>query len=119
MELLTQEIKNALPPLYSTESDRLSDKVFICKFFNPVGAGTWYVCEGAPVNPTMPDDDWLFFGMVDIGMGKEWGYFHLSELKGLTLPLGLGIERDIHFKNEPAAKYEDYPFSETAGHEPM
>jgi len=113
MQLLTKEIKKALRlfPLYSTEETYTSEKVFICKFFNPVGAGTWYVCEGEPVDGSMPEDDWEFFGMVDLGMGQEWGYFRLSDLKGLTLPLGFGVERDIHFKNEPASKYADSEYS--------
>ena len=113
MQLLTKEIKEALRlfPLHSTENVRTSQKVFICKFFNPVGAGTWYVCEGEPVDGSMPDDDWDFFGMVDLGMGQEWGYFRLSELKGLTLPMGNGIERDIFFSNEPASNYVDSEYS--------
>ena len=111
MQLLTKEIKEALRlfPLYSTEDVYTSQKVFICKFFNPVGAGTWYVCEGSRTEHD--SDDWDFFGMVDLGMGQEWGYFRLSELKGLTLPMGLGIERDIFFSNEPASNYVDSEYS--------
>ena len=62
----------------------------------------------------MPDDDWEFFGMVDLGMGQEWGYFNLSELESVITPLGLGIERDIHFQNEPASKYLDEKYWEQA-----
>jgi hypothetical protein len=37
---------------------------------------------------------------------KEWGYFSLSELESVDLLLGgLGIERDIHFNNEPSYRY--------------
>ena len=119
MKLLTQEIKKAMPPLYSTEDIYISNKIFVCKFFNPCGAGTWYVCEGSPEQPHLPlsqrSGDWKFFGLVDLGMGQEWGYFNLSELEELTLPMGLGIERDIHFKNEPAIKYlKDFEFGEQA-----
>ena len=43
------------------------------------------------------------------------GLFNLSELESVTTPLGLGIERDIHFKNEPAIKYlKDFEFGEQA-----
>jgi len=112
MELLTKEIKKALPPLYSGEEIYISKKVFVCKFFNPCGAGTWYVCEGSRIWPDdHDDDDWQFFGLVDLGYGQEWGYFNLSELESVITPLGLGIERDIHFENEPASKYaEDFGF---------
>ena len=30
----------------------------------------------------------------------------ICKLESLTLPLGLGIQRDIFFSNEPAAMYE-------------
>ena len=113
MKLLTQEIKKAMPPLESTEDVYISNKIFVCKFFNPCGAGTWYVCEGSRIEHKI--DDWDFFGMVDLGMGQEWGYFRLSELESVTTPLGLGIERDIHFKNEPAIKHlKDFEFGEQA-----
>ena len=116
MKLLTQEIKKAMPPLYSGEEIYISNKIFVCKFFNPCGAGTWYVSEGSRIWPEDHDnDDWKFFGLVDLGMGQEWGYFNLSELESVTTPLGLGIERDIHFKNEPAIKYlKDFEFGEQA-----
>jgi len=119
MKLLTPEIEKALKlfPLHSTEDIYLSNKIFICKFFNPVGAGTWYVCDGEVVTShrCCDSDDWEFFGLVDLGMGQEWGYFRLSELEELTLPMGLGIERDIHFRNEPAIKHlKDFEFGDQA-----
>jgi len=95
MELLTDEIKKALPKLYSTEDIPVDNKEIICKFFNPMGAGTWYVVEG----DQQPDGDWQFFGLVDL-LEKEWGYFTLSELQSIKLPFGMGIERDIHWGNE-------------------
>ena len=91
MQLLTKEIKNKIPPLYSTEEVPLEDKEFICKFFNPIGRGTWLVCEGEQVG-----DDYKFFGEVDL-LEREWGYFYLSELESIKLPWGMKIERDILF----------------------
>ena len=41
MELLTKELKAKMPPLNSTDRWALP----VCKFFNPCGAGTWYVTE--------------------------------------------------------------------------
>ena len=98
MKLLTEKIKQQLPKMYATDADR--NKHFVCKFFDPCGSWTWYVCEGQEQS----DGDWLFYGLVD-GFEKEWGYFSLSELETFRGQLGLGIERDIYFENEPAEKY--------------
>ena len=39
----------------------------------------------------------IFFGFVK-GHYEEWGYFSLEELQEVRGPLGLKIERDLHFK---------------------
>lgn len=96
MQLLTDEIKDSLPPLYSTEGTPLDKKQWIVKYFNPMGAGTWYICEGEQ----REDGDWLFFGYCDLGFGcPELGYVTLSELESIQLPFGMSIERDIFFDN--------------------
>ena len=96
MQLLTKEIKATLPALYSTENTPCDQKMIVLKFFNPMGAGTWYIAEGSE----QEDGDWLFFGYCDLGIPDcaEWGYVSLSELVSVKLPLGLGIERDIYFQ---------------------
>jgi hypothetical protein len=92
MNLLTNEIKKALPKIYATESVALEDKIVLAKFFNPCGRGTWYAVEGEE-----RDGDFIFFGCVDL-FETEWGYFSLSELVELSLPRGLKIERDLSFE---------------------
>lgn len=94
MKLLTKEIEKRLEshPLYS-QDNKGDDAVVIAKFFNPFGAGTWWVLEGEK----REDGDWLFFGLAEI-WEREYGYFTLSELESLRLPFGLTIERDINFK---------------------
>lgn len=63
----------------------------VVRFFNPIGNGTWLATE--------IDDDDIMFGLADLGFGSpELGYFALSELEAVRLPLGLGIERDICFE---------------------
>ena len=62
MKLLTNDIKRSLPALYSTESTEAENKTILAKFFNPIGAGTWYVVEG----DEQEDGDWVFFGLVDL-----------------------------------------------------
>ena len=89
MQLLTEQIKQALPDLYTTEDVPTDQKRIGCKFFNPCGPGTWYAVEGSED----ADGDWTFFGLVDL-LEREWGYFTLSELESLDVGFGLGIERD-------------------------
>lgn len=63
----------------------------IAKFFNPVGAATWLATE-------LGEDGDTLFGLADLGFGcPELGSFSLSELESVRLPLGLRIERDLHF----------------------
>jgi hypothetical protein len=99
MELLTQELRKQLPPLYSQENEQ--DPMVICKFFHPLSPWTWYAYEGSPVDENGYYDtdkekvDFVFFGWV-YGDYPELGYFSLSELESVTV-MGLGIERDLHF----------------------
>ncbi len=87
MELLTQELREQLPPLYVQEQE--ADPLVICKFFTPDSSWTWYALEFDGVD--------VFFGLV-IGFEQELGYFLLSELQHARGPLGLPIERDLLFK---------------------
>lgn len=89
MQLLTAELRKNIPPLYTFEDSEPQDVPVACKFFDPCGSWTWYVTEF--------DGDDLFFGLVD-GDWPELGYFSLSELQSVKGPLGIGIERDIHFQ---------------------
>jgi hypothetical protein len=86
MKLMTAAIRKSLPPLGATEND--PDPLVRVKFFDPCGSWTWYATEF--------DGEDTFFGLVD-GFEKELGYFSLSELESVRGPLGLGIERDLHF----------------------
>ena len=92
MKLITKELQKNIPAIYSTEEIPLNDKIAVAKFFNPCGAGTWYVIEGQVED----DGDFLCFGLVDLHE-KEFGYFSVGELESIRLPFGLTIERDLHF----------------------
>jgi len=93
MQLLTPELRAQLPRLYTQETEK--DPIVHLKFFTPDSKWTWYVTEAEE-----EDGDVRFFGFV-IGFENEWGYFMLSELEAARGPLGLPIERDLHFAPKP------------------
>jgi len=78
------------------------DPVPVLKLFNPVGAATWLASE-------LDSDDDTLFGLADLGFGcPELGYFSLSEIASVSLPFGLGIERDIGFETpHPLSAWAD------------
>jgi len=96
MELVTQEVKAALPPLYTCEN--FKDPMVQVKFFTPWGSWTWYAMEF--------DGEDLFFGLVD-GQYTELGYFSLKELQAIRGPAGLGIERDLYFTPKPLSEIRE------------
>jgi len=89
MKLITKEIEEKLPKLYSQENEK--NPKIIVKFFHPLSTWTWFVTEG----DKQEDGDWLFFGLVD-GFEKELGYFTLKQLEEVEVK-GLKIERDMYF----------------------
>ena len=89
MKLLTKAILKNLPPIYANENKPASEIRIRVKFFNPTGSGTWYATEYDP-------EQRMFFGYAHIHEG-ELGYFSLDELESLRLPLGLKVERDLHW----------------------
>ena len=90
MKLITPEFEALMKdfPLYSQENEE--DPVVPVKFFNPCGAGTWYLTEYNPENH-------LAFGYVTGLGGDELGYISLDELSEIRLVAGLTIERDLHW----------------------
>jgi hypothetical protein len=93
MNLLTEELKKQLPPLYSTEHN--PDPSAVCKFFTPDSGWTWYPLEF--------DGEDTFFGFVQ-GMEEELGYFSLKELESVKGPFGLAVERDLYFTPTPLSQ---------------
>ncbi len=67
----------------------------VVKLFTPDGACTWLLTE---LDPEDPD---IAFGLCDLGMGfPELGSVRVSELVTVRAPIGLGVERDLHFAPE-------------------
>lgn len=92
--LLRDDIARSLPRLYATE--READPIARVKFFTPDSSWTWYAVEYGPAER-------LFFGLV-IGHEREFGYFSLDELESVCGPLGLPIERDLHWQPKPVSQ---------------
>jgi hypothetical protein len=90
MILIPDDIRQCL--LANGAAERETDHVPVVKLFDPCGAATWLITE------MMPDGDTLF-GLCDLGFGcPELGYVSLAERARVKGPLGLGIERDLHFE---------------------
>ena len=81
-----------LPPLGSQDGKGF-DAIAQVKYFTPDANWTWYATEYDP-------EERVFFGLV-IGLEQELGYFSLDDLEAARGPLGLPIERDLHFTPAP------------------
>ena len=97
MKLMTKQLLKRFAQVGSQAEVR--DPLIVAKFFNPTGAGTWYASEYDP-------NTRIFFGYVSIfgDWNDEWGSFSLEELESYRGRFGLGIERDLYFKEQPASQ---------------
>ena len=97
MKLMTKTLEKRFARVGSQAN--VKAPLIIAKFFNPAGAGTWYATEYDPKTR-------IFFGYVSIfgDWNDEWGYFSLDELASYRGKFGLGIERDLYFKEQPASE---------------
>lgn len=95
MKLITKELEELFEKYPIGSQDGLGGQAkVIAKYFNPVGAGTWFITEGNKLE----NGDYEMFGYCHLGDDEfaELGYVMLSELEKLNLPLGLKIERDLY-----------------------
>ena len=60
------------------------------------------------------DGENIFFGLVS-GLELEFGYFSLKELKEVKGPMGLPIERDLHFEPKTLRELRDQHRREREG----
>ena len=86
--LMTKELEKIIPKMYSDEDTKLEDKIVYAKFFTPDSNWTWFILEW--------DGKDTLFAMVH-GHEKALGYVSLTELESVKGPLGLKVERDLHF----------------------
>lgn len=96
--LLTQEIRDTLPPLYNSEKHPEKEAIAMVKFFSPYSQWTWYAIEF--------DGEDTFWGLVD-GFEMEYGYFSYSELEAVSVFGGVpAVERDCHWSPRPVKEIE-------------
>ena len=89
MKLITKTLEDRFKEI--GDQSEISDPIIVAKFFNPCGSQTWYASE-------YDQQTGVCFGYVTGMYFDEWGRFSVHELEALKLPYGLGIERDIFFK---------------------
>jgi hypothetical protein len=93
MQLITDEqraelLRNGAESAQAEDFDPMP----VVKLFTPDAGATWLLTE------LDPQDEDLAFGLCDLGLGcPELGYVRLSEIEGVRGPLGLPVERDLHF----------------------
>lgn len=75
----------------------------VVKLFTPDANATWLLTE------LDPDDPDIAFGLCDLGLGfPELGSVSLAEISAVKGPLGLSVERDLHFTaDRPLSGYAD------------
>ena len=134
MKLLTKELEDRFLEIGCQEE--VEDPTVACKFFNPVGAATWFITEIAAYRVEIDGDckelepgqwqeakdngtnarllDVIFFGFASLfadPMMDELGYVSLKELEEVRLPFGLTIERDLYWSEKPLSEAkEELPY---------
>lgn len=97
MKLLTIDIHrkllaNGRKRLIAQEEGRPEPDFFpVVKLFTPDANATWLLTE---LDPGAPE---IAFGLCDLGY-PELGSVSLAELQSVRGPLGLPVERDLHFR---------------------
>lgn len=96
MKFLTKEILTRFETL-GRQEEKGEQAIVVAKFFCPWNNWTWYATEYEPDEPGT--DDGNFFGLV-VGFETELGYFNRKELESVKGPMGLRIERDLHWHEQ-------------------
>jgi len=93
MKLIPQELREKIPSLYATEEEP-NPTVHVKLFLD---GWTWFITE-------MSIDNNICFGYVVSPFGSELGYFALNDINTAKGSLGIGVERDLHFKPTPLSE---------------
>ena len=84
--LITKELEETIPAMYSDDNTKLEEKIIYAKFY--IHNWTWWILEYSK-------EERVFFAYVQ-GLEKELGYVSLEELENLNIN-GLKVERDLYF----------------------
>lgn len=89
-------------------------------FFNPYGAGDWYISEAMPLDaegeciPDTPEAavDWHMFGFANFNdpASADLGYTNLSQLRGVKIRIGslaMPLERELRWMPRPLSEIVD------------
>lgn len=106
MELILQSVLKKLPPLYSTKNTS-SDKVKVpIHLFSPWGSFDCYIFEYDPAERVAR-------AFIKMGGQEEIGLVSIDELESVRGPLGLKIERSVHWDaNTKLSKYIECTFKQ-------
>lgn len=88
MKLITKTLINRFQQIGDQSENE--NPIFIAKFFDSIGSGTWYATEYNPQTN-------ICYGYVTGLAYDEWGTFSIDELQSIVGPFGKRIERDIYF----------------------
>ncbi len=91
MKLITKTLEERFEKIGC--QSQTADPIIVAKFFDPCGSATWYATEYDKENK-------IAFGYVTGLAFDEWGTFSITELESIKRPFGLGIERDLYFKEQ-------------------
>jgi hypothetical protein len=91
-KLIPVSVQKAFAEQGDTSEKCMADVKIICKLFNPIGAGTWWLYEH------IEEDIYMAFCLLDSPQYAEIGTISLEEMVSVKLPLGLSIERDLYFE---------------------
>lgn len=112
MKLFPDEVRKQVPVIYSQDG-KGGKAIAHVKFFTPDSNWIWYATEGESIQDESGNEvDFQFFGLVQ-GQCEELGYFSLNELETARGPMGLPIERDLHFKPTALNQIAPHLFKET------
>ena len=99
MKLITKELEKVFEKYpFGSQKELGGQAKVIAKFFNPMGAATWFITEAEK----MENGDYELYGYCNLGDDEmaEFGYVFLSQLQDIKLPLGLTIERDLYLPKD-------------------
>lgn len=98
-DLIPKTIQKQVPKLYATEKELLGDRTAYARYFHPMSSYTSYLLEYDPKEK-------LGFGLTTMGYEWELGYMSIEEMQSVKV-MGLGIERDIHFRPKALSQIKE------------